>query len=190
MVFRRACAGVRAQQTPTHVRALSRKRFSVGDQPSHRKFSIVYVKASQSLRGSSFRGLKTSLNGIALEISALARSLPATLAVTIFPSLLIGPPTGRLLDSMVDTLFAAQTCCCNFEWVIVRKLSVRIMECCLWRYRGCLWRLKGENLLSHRYGYDVDCVRLLREDREIGCDHEIAPFSSKIWSVHALAVVS
>lgn len=91
---------------------LSRKRFSVGDLPPHLENSFEYVKASQSLPVSSFRGLKTSLNGIALEISSQAR--PSTNPWLFQVSRRFSPAHASvwLLDSLTDTMLAAQTYCC------------------------------------------------------------------------------
>jgi hypothetical protein len=86
---RRARVSHKAQKTQRwhrRVRALSRKRFSVGDLPSQLQNSSSYVTASQSFQLCSSRGLTTSLNGIALEISEQARPpnhTPVPLAVSV-----------------------------------------------------------------------------------------------------------
>lgn len=96
---RRACVSHKAQKTHQvhlRVRALSRKRFSVGDLPPQRQNSSSYVTPSQSFQPCSSRGLTTSLNGIALEISEQARPpnhTLAPLAVSGFPSPFAGPPS-------------------------------------------------------------------------------------------------
>lgn len=176
---RRARVSHKAQTTQRwhgRVRALSRKRFSVGDLPPQLQNSSSYVKSSQSLQPCSSRGLTTSLNGIALEISERARPPNQTLAPLSFPSSFAGLPLpGNHVASRLGRRCHLTRCyelkivanlLSHFQWGRPCGLYVKLAVCCLWRYRGCLWRERAENLLSHRQTRGVHCVRVLRVDRE------------------------